>query len=252
MTNNTPNVELKERQQVQPELETAPGGKLEKVSEDKPIDTPGEVEATPEVPKETPKASAEKMTLQQKITLLISLIALSISALTYFKTDATMEAFNHRGKLDIIYSKPGLTITSPPEFRPGENVTMTARVIDSTDIDIINIGDLPAKDVRIAVQYDSSVTDPVLPEFKPPVPVEVTKQNSATFITLKLPIAPKEKLHVSFPTRPEIVSVANEHGERSAVAFPKISKVEFYSGATRLGEARVDSNNNASLQLNTK
>src|SRR5207244_11399566 len=141
--------------------------------------------------------------------------------------------------------KPRIQITSPQNgavFLAGQSVTITAQAMAPAEVEVLNVGDLPAKDVKLTLQYDKSVTSLTLPKVSPAMPMESTQQDTATFITLKMPIAPRDKIKIQFPTIPETVWVTSDTGERSTISFPSISKIEFYQNGKLVGQSKVDSN----------
>ena len=85
------------------------------------------------------------------------------------------------------------------------------------ELAIVNIGELPAKDVQIVAQYDSRVPEKPSFVFEPPSQYELVTRPNQLFLTLKRPIAAKDQLKVTFKDYPSRISVANEFGETSTI-----------------------------------
>ncbi|HEX9425573.1 MAG TPA: hypothetical protein VF899_20190 [Pyrinomonadaceae bacterium] len=163
----------------------------------------------------------------EKLNFAVSIVALIGGALgifAFFKADATMEAFRHRGKLHVSNEVGQVRIVSPAPgtiFQQGEKVSLTARYETST-FKITNIGDLPSKDVLLVITYDESVTEPKDPFFTPTWLFDKTIQGNTFFYTLRRPIAPNAELIVKFTPSPNSFAAIDENGESSTIVLASV------------------------------
>jgi hypothetical protein len=161
------------------------------------------------------------VTRNEKVNTALSVVAIIIAAATpfvaYFWLDPTLQAFKHRGKLQVSSSK------DTAEFRRGlikaiiENSDGFNPVQIKFDVEILNIGDLPAKDIQIVAQYASAAPKEASLKFEPLVQYDVVPRANQVFITVKRPLASQDKLKVTFLDNPSRISVSNEFGETSTI-----------------------------------
>lgn len=163
---------------------------------------------------------------------IVGIIGGVLGIFAFFKADSTMEAFRHRGKLQVSGKPPTLKIVIP---KGGTSFTIdTANVTYGVaELEISNIGDLPAKDVQIAATYrqQSTIEDPV---FAPTLSFQKLTQGNTVFYTLQRPIAPKSHLAVTLSPAPPLVTVTDENGETSTVSMAPSASVEFVGTAKTL------------------
>jgi hypothetical protein len=177
-------------------------------------------------PKEEPKKaitlrdlsdSEEKMTRYERLTVILSSIAVIISAVSpigvYYWLDPQRQSFLHRARLQV---------TMEPKHRYGVGGSWGSdywitTISGADELKIVNIGELPAKDVLITAQHLYLPAQGSVPSISPPYPIESNIKDFTQFITLKKPIAPHETLTVKFSGSPKVIWVSNEFGETSTV-----------------------------------
>lgn len=68
---------------------------------------------------------------------------------------------------------------------------------------VTNVGELPAKDALITTQYRNlTESSPVSVTFNPTVLTETSTNGNNQFITIKQPIAPHDKIEITFLSHP--------------------------------------------------
>lgn len=166
------------------------------------------------------------MTRYEKITVLVSIVALVVAATNPFVVYKWLnpplkqirEEFKQRARLQVSSN------SASDEY----HMQVIRKIImDGNDdsysvpidfnLEILNIGELPAKDVQIVAQYDSRTPEKPSFVFEPPSQYELVIRPNQLFLTVKRPIAAKDKLKVTFKDYPSRVSVANEFGETSTI-----------------------------------
>ena len=156
-----------------------------------------------------------KMTRYERISIIIAITALLLAIaspiVSYFWFDPQLQAFRHRARLQVSGSSitGGNTAPDPvPVFH----------------VQIVNIGELPGKDIRLVVQYSrESEPNPKaqhIIKFGPPVPYEIVNKQDQDFVLISRPLAPQDKIDVSFMEMPSMISVSNEVGETSVIQTP--------------------------------
>ena len=157
------------------------------------------------------------MTRHEKINTVLSLIAITVALatpfVTYFWLDPTLQAFKHRGRLQISSSKD-------TSARHQEEIRIILGLEPEPinfDVEILNVGELPAKDIQIVAQYDSGAPQTVSLGFEPPIQYDAVTRADQVFITMKRALASKDKIKVTFRDNPSRISVSNEFGESSTV-----------------------------------
>jgi hypothetical protein len=174
------------------------------------------------------KTPAGMDTYITRAVAIVGLIGGVLGIFAFFRADATMEAFRHRGKLKVSGQPPIMRIDVPAEGAAiivGDETTANVTYAVA-ELEIDNIGDLPAKDVQIAATYrsQSTIEEPV---FSPPLPTQKLTQGNTVFYTLQRPIAPKSHLAVTLTPAPTSVSVTDENGESSTLYFAPSASVKF-------------------------
>lgn len=156
------------------------------------------------------------MTRYEKISMYLSIVALLLSLgspiLMYYWLDPTLKAFSLRGRLQV---------SSSPEYADLHRKAIEALLTGSElpeivfDVEVLNIGELPASGIQIITQYNLSGVKEGGVTFDPPVLYEVSYHGTERFITLKRSLAPKDKLKIFFTDYPNRVVISNEFGESS-------------------------------------
>lgn len=158
------------------------------------------------------------MTRYEKVSVILSLAAMLLSVcspiLMYSWLDPTLKAFGLRGRLQVSSSK---------DRREFHNEVIRAIIMDDLevpnikfDVEIQNVGELPASGIQIVVQYADQAKDGGV-TFEPPVQFEATYRGTQTFISLRRALAPRDKLRMTLADNPSKILVSNEFGETSIV-----------------------------------
>jgi hypothetical protein len=138
------------------------------------------------------------VTRHEKLNTALSLIAITVAVatpfVTYFGLDPTLQAFKHRARLQVSSSKDTEalrqnTIRIILELEP-EPINF--------DVEILNVGELPAKDIQIVAQYHSGVPEPVSVAFEPPAQYDVVARADQMFITMNRALASKTRSKLPF------------------------------------------------------
>jgi len=160
------------------------------------------------------------MTRYEKVSVILSLAAMLLSVcspiLMYSWLDPTLKAFGLRGRLQVSSSKD-------KDRREFHNEVIRAIIMDDLevpnikfDVEIQNVGELPASGIQIVVQYADQAKDGGV-TFEPPVQFEATYRGTQTFISLRRALAPRDKLRITLTDNPSKILVSNEFGETSIV-----------------------------------
>jgi hypothetical protein len=182
---------------------------------------------------------AKSLSTVEKVELALSIAAIVISItspiVTYYWLDPTLQAFKLRARLQIAgtihrtveYKEPKRS-NNKTNVRPNETRSLAellsqfgTRVVHDVEyeVEISNIGQLPAKEAQIVAQFESAHEinlDSI--SFEPAILFEVTQKPGRIFITLSRPIAPQDTIKVRFRSPlPTQVSVSNEFGETSTI-----------------------------------
>lgn len=176
------------------------------------------------------------MTRYEKSTVVVSMLALVVAAANPFvvyrwlspSVKEIKEELKQRARLQVSSN------SASDEYR---RQVIRKIIIDGSEgsetvpidfeIEIVNIGELPAKDVQMVVQYDSRTPEKPAFVFDPPSQFDLVTRPNQLFLTINRPIAAKDKLKVTFKDYPSRVSVSNEFGETTTLD-------------TRLGEFHRD------------
>jgi hypothetical protein len=167
------------------------------------------------------------MTKYEKLTLGISILALGVAAaspyVAYRWLDPQLQAFQNRGRLQlsIVYDTPEAKDTPPDTVDNAPAKRLLAN--NPLEVKIINVGELPAKDVLVTAQYDSDPKE-VETILSPPMPTDITLKDQTQFITLKRAIAPHDSVNFKFMDAPKTVWAATEFGETSTVSIDPFYK----------------------------
>jgi len=141
------------------------------------------------------------MTRYERISIILAVVALGLAAvgpfLTYRWLDPQLQSFKNRARLQVTNRLPARGIESN-EFLQDTPYK----------IDITNVGQLPAKDVLMTLQYtDKEEIDSDI-QLSPPVPFDVVIKEDTKFVTLKKSLAPQDKAEVKFKIPPKTIWVA--------------------------------------------
>jgi hypothetical protein len=152
----------------------------------------------------------EKLSLSLSILALV--ISISVPIASYYWFDPTLKQFGLRGRLQVSSSK---------DERDYHNEIIRAIIMEETpklgfNVEIVNIGELPANGIQIISQYFDQATDGGV-TFEPILQYESTCRGSQKFIMLKRPLAPHDKLKITFNDNPDKISISNEFGETSII-----------------------------------
>ncbi len=158
------------------------------------------------------------MTKYEKLSTILSVAAVIIAVLTpigsYLWLDPQLQTFRHRPKLQVLLEEPTSSGTTMDYSDPNYPIFT---VTGSNRIRIVNLGDLPAKDIAISGQYLQSEDATKSPEVTPPMPIDLTSNDNLQFISIRRPIAPHDKIEVSFENAPKVIWVSTEFGETSTI-----------------------------------
>jgi hypothetical protein len=162
------------------------------------------------------------VTRYEKITTVLSIIAIAFAManpfLFYLWLNPSLQEFKHRARLQVSSSKDSSQFNTQVERKiilDGNDETESVPI--SFDLQILNVGEMPAKDVQIVAQYYTAAPEKPLIIFDPPTQYEVVNRSNQIFVTVKRPIAAQDRLKVSFKDYPSQVSVSNEFGETSTI-----------------------------------
>ncbi len=153
------------------------------------------------------------MTKYEKVNTVMSglalLLAIASPFIAYRWLDPQMQSFRHRARLHV----------TPYNFHQDTFKDKPYK------IEITNIGQLPAKDVLMTLQYlnkeEAADTDIQL---LPPIPVDIVIKEDTKFVTLKKSIASQDMFQVQFTVTPKTVWVATEFGETTIVDIDPLYK----------------------------
>jgi hypothetical protein len=160
------------------------------------------------------KPAKERMTKSEKINITISLFALLLAVVspifTYYWLDPALQSFKHRGRFEISEQ------TNVHFDLTKEDITKNTNPIFT--LTILNVGQLPAKDAVITIQYiDEKETSNDI-ELDPPMPIDVVIKGKNKFITLKRPIGSNDSVSFVTPAKfIEKILVSNEFGETDTI-----------------------------------
>lgn len=160
------------------------------------------------------------MTKYEKISTAISIIALLLSIAApifiYYWLDPTLQSFKLRARLQ--------TVAVPSVVRgytdgSSAYVTFGPPGLDGKDykIEILNIGQLPARDMQVIAEYDDSYQDEPSFTIDPPALIESKISNNKMYITVKRPLAPQDKMRITFAVSPVTIWILNEFGETDTI-----------------------------------
>jgi hypothetical protein len=145
------------------------------------------------------------MTRNEKINTTLSVLALVLSAaspfIAYRFLNPQLQAYGVRGRLQV---------SGDAKWNTSKGVS---DMPDSYEVEILNVGALPAEDISIII-VSNNASDQYA-TFEPPVQTETTTQGNSNFITVKSPLAPQAKLTVDFPSIPKRIVVRSKDGEAS-------------------------------------
>ena len=164
------------------------------------------------------------MTRYEKVTVLVSFVALIIAAANPFivykwlnpPLKEIKQELKQRGRLQVS-SNRGSEDYHRQVIRKIIMEDDSDTVPIDFNVEIVNIGELPANNVQIVVQYDSRVPEKPSFIFEPPSQYDLVTRPDQLFLTVKRPIAAKDKLKVTFKDYPSRVAVSNEFGETSTI-----------------------------------
>ena len=165
------------------------------------------------------------MTKVEKIGIGFSATALIISIIspiaTYYWLDPNIKAFNNRARVRISIPGYGEPLSG---FSPSLYTGNPFR-----EAKITNLGNLPAKDVQVVIEYKE--TPPIGEDdfrFSPPLQYEAIVRGNDVFITLKRAIPTTDSVSITFLTiPPTLLTVSTEYGETHTVRnsiFEKVKK----------------------------
>jgi hypothetical protein len=178
------------------------------------------------------------MTKSEKLSTILSVVAISISILTpifsYYWLDPSLQAFKLRARLQVsghpskalseYLKKQNPSPVAIKETDPDrsnivnkafqEALEMSA-LDTSYEVEIVNVGKLPAKDIQIVAEYIEHSENGI--QFDPPVQSDLVSRDNKTFITLKRPLAPQDKIKIVFKVPPVSLWVSNEFGETDTI-----------------------------------
>lgn len=163
----------------------------------------------------------KKLTTTEKWTIGLSLTAIIVSMISpitsYYWFDPQFQTFRNRARLQISSTNP--INFNQKEPKPVIEIDLW-EIPSYSDVEILNIGQLPAKDVQIVFNYTKLVEDEKLNPsitFEPPILSEITIREKTVFVTLKKAIAPQEKIKVKINPIPDNIWVYNEFGEGNSI-----------------------------------
>lgn len=197
------------------------------------------------------------MTKYEKISIVMGGVALLLAVVspiaTYLWLDPQLQSFRHRGRLQVNPILRPLTANSDGKI---SNATVLAWLADGYEFEVANIGELPAKDVNIVLQYSDTATSDDKIAITPPLLTETTLSNQLKFVTLKNVIGPGETVRFNLSKVPKSIWVSNEFGERtllsgSLVPFQltlKDGKFVLEGDREPIGKYIWDANSNAWLK----
>ena len=164
------------------------------------------------------------MTKYEKLTVIVSVLALVVAAANPFivykwlnpPLKEIKQELKQRGRLQVSSNR------SSNEY----HMQVMRKIIMEDDsetipiafnLEIVNVGEMPANNVQIVAQYDSKAPDKPAFVFEPPSQYDLIARPDQLFVTVKRPIAPKDTLKVTFKDYPSRVAVSNEFGETSTI-----------------------------------
>ena len=150
------------------------------------------------------------MTKSEKISTILSIVAIVLSIASPFVAyrflDPSLQAYGVRGRLRV-----------SADSRWDWNATQTETKEPTTyRIELLNIGSLPAEEIRVVAKYYSSQVKPSVTVF-PLVETENSSSDDQHFITVKPPLAPQHELMVEFSTIPEVITVTSKSGDTTTI-----------------------------------
>lgn len=164
------------------------------------------------------------MTRYEKVTVSVSVLALIIAASNPFIVYKWLNPPLKEIKQEL-KQRGRLQVSSNRGSRDYHMQVMRKIIMDDDsdtvpidfNLEIVNIGELPANNVQIVAQYDSKAPEQPLFIFEPPSQYDLVTRPDQLFLTVKRPIAAKDKLKVTFRDYPSRVAVSNEFGETSTI-----------------------------------
>ena len=159
------------------------------------------------------------MTKYEKLSMALSAVAVLVAVGTplasYFWLDPQFQTFRNRPRLQVTLGKRATGGAGIDYANPDFTVLRTGGT--NREIEILNLGELPARDVLITAQYTDVSHVNNAPKLDPPYPEETTVKDANQFISLKKPIAPHDAMKVMFPIEPKVIWVSSEYGETSTI-----------------------------------
>jgi len=148
------------------------------------------------------------------------LLAIGVPIISFFWLDPQLQTFRRRAILQV---------NPIVESATGAGVDIAHVLTDKNyEIEIMNVGASPAKEVSLTLQYGEPITDQFDLTINPPFRTEASNKTNTKFVTLKEPIAPNDKIDVKFAPTPDTIWITNEFGERTILntraPFGKILK----------------------------
>lgn len=174
------------------------------------------------------------MSRYEKLSTILSVFALLAAIaspfISYHWLDPQFQAFKNRAKLQVTGAIIGDVNYEASTMR------VTYGLTSPYELEIINVGQLPCKEIKIVSQQQQELRDKVhLPpddasqdfSFEPLIPFDVTTKGNQHFITVNRPLAPNDKLKMTFKYVPSFVVVSNEWGEMTSLDMTS-SRVSVY------------------------
>lgn len=172
------------------------------------------------------------MTKYEKISTILGTVALLAAVvspfITYWVLDPQLQSFKNRARLEV----SEVTEPSKPILVPNAgDIVRTKDIVDfllnahTYHMQIMNVGNLPAREVSIVLQYGTTPNNPLV-EVSPPLLTESADKDNLKFLTLKQPIAPSDSVRIKLRPAPDEIWVSNEYGERNnLVTKAKVSRI---------------------------
>lgn len=174
----------------------------------------------------------QRMTRYERISIIIAVVALVLAIaspiVSYFWFDPQMQAFRNRATLQVVGTPIDREKTAIQWFSAHSNSLMERdsnskselnikRLDVQYEVAVTNLGRLPAKDIKILLQYELHPEVAPKSYFDPEVPYDIVSREKQQVITITRPLAPQEKTTLNFANVPWTISVSSEFGETTSL-----------------------------------